>query len=49
MTYAQEHEIDLIVMGIRGAGKLTAPLVGSVTSCVLSSGDIPVLVVQADE
>jgi nucleotide-binding universal stress UspA family protein len=43
--FAKEHEVECIVMGRRGLGAIRAAL-GSVSSAVLRSTDLPVLVVK---
>lgn len=46
LTYATEHDIDLIVMSTHGRSGVGRFLMGSVTERVLRDGDIPVLAVQ---
>lgn len=46
LTYAGEHEIDLIVMGTRGRTGFDRLLVGSVTEKVVRLSDTPVLTVR---
>jgi len=41
----EEKNADLIVMGMKGAGKLTEALIGSVTTSTLRKTKIPVLVI----
>lgn len=43
--YADEHDIDLVVMGASGRSNLNRQLLGSVASTVLRTVDVPVLVV----
>ena len=46
VLYAQEHEIDLIVMGTLGKTGLDRILVGSVATKVVHTSTIPVLIVH---
>ena len=46
VQYAQEQQVDQITMGAQGHGMLSALLLGSVVSKVLSIADIPVLLVK---
>lgn len=43
--YAQENEVDLIVIGTRGHGKIDQALIGSVAERVVRSASCPVLTV----
>ena len=43
--YAQEHEMDLIVLGKHGRGFLESVLVGSVATSVVRNSPLPVLVI----
>lgn len=43
--YAEEHNIDLIVMGTRGINDVTNQLMGSITSSVIDHTTIPVLAI----
>ncbi|WP_029601862.1 universal stress protein [Halococcus hamelinensis] len=43
LKYPELHEIDLIVMGKRGATGVEPPHIGSVTDRVLREADIPVI------
>ena len=43
--YAQEHEMDLIVLGKHGLGFLESVLVGSVATSVVRNSPLPVLVI----
>ena len=45
LAFADEHDIDLIVMGRRGLGGIRAAL-GSVSTAILRGTDLPVLVVR---
>lgn len=47
--FAEEHDIDLIVMGTRGRSGVDRILQGSVTERVLRSTDIPLLAIHANE
>ncbi|MGA9401926.1 universal stress protein [Haladaptatus sp.] len=44
--YADEQDIDLIVMGTHGRGGIRYPLRRSVTEAVLRRADVPVLVIR---
>lgn len=44
--YTQTSKIDLIVMGMRGAGYLTEKLIGSVTTSLIQRSNCPVLVID---
>jgi len=48
VDYADEHGIDLIVMGTHGRSGLDRYLVGSVTERVVRRTDVPTLVVRGD-
>ncbi|WP_227380843.1 universal stress protein [Haladaptatus halobius] len=48
LVYADEHDIDLIVMGTHGRTGVTRALMGSVTETVVRHADIPVLTVSRD-
>lgn len=43
LSFADEHDADLVVMGKRGGGTATHPHLGSVTDRVLRLSDVPVL------
>jgi universal stress protein A len=49
VTYAKEHDIDLIVMGTHGRGAVAHFLLGSVTESVVRSAPCPVLTVRHAE
>ena len=44
--YAQQHKVDLIVIGSKGRSKLERLLMGGVTNAVVNSAKTPVLVVK---
>lgn len=44
--FAQEEEIDLIVMGMQGAGYITQKLIGSVTTSLIRNTKRPILVID---
>lgn len=48
VAYAAENDIDMIVMGTHGHGRMQKFLLGSVTDRVVRAAGTPVLVVQAD-
>jgi nucleotide-binding universal stress UspA family protein len=43
MTYAADHDVDLIVMGRHGASRHPVPHIGSCTDRVLRTSTVPVL------
>jgi len=49
IDYADEHGIDLVVMGTHGRTGLERYLLGSVTEKVVRTADVPVLTVRAPE
>ncbi|MFT4884283.1 MAG: nucleotide-binding universal stress UspA family protein [Natronomonas sp.] len=49
LEYADDNEIDLIVMGTHGRSGLERALLGSVTERVLRTADQPVLTVRESE
>jgi nucleotide-binding universal stress UspA family protein len=44
--YAEENEIDLIVMGMEGAGYLTEKMIGSITTSLIKKAKRPVLAID---
>lgn len=48
LTYANEHDIDLIVMGTHGRTGVKRALLGSVTEDVVRHSEIPVLTVHRE-
>lgn len=48
LTYADDHDIDLIVMGTHGRTGVKRALLGSVTENVVRHSEIPVLTVHRD-
>ncbi len=44
--YTQNSKIDLIVVGMKGAGYLTEKLIGSVTTSLIQTSNCPVLVID---
>jgi nucleotide-binding universal stress UspA family protein len=46
LSAAREGEHDLIVMGSRGHGRVTAALLGSVSNRVMHEADVPVMVIH---
>lgn len=49
LAYADEHDVDLVVIGTRGRGGLPRRLLGSVTQYVVTHAEVPVHVVPAAE
>lgn len=47
VTYADTHDVDLIIVGSRGHGAFTSALLGSVSRGVLADAKRPVLIVRA--
>ena len=47
VAYADNHDVDVIVVGSRGQGALSAALLGSVSKGVLREAKRPVVVVRA--
>lgn len=48
LTYANEYDIDLVVMGTHGRTGVKRALLGSVTETVIRHADIPVLTVHRE-
>ncbi|WP_248896356.1 universal stress protein [Haloplanus halobius] len=48
LTYAEDHDIDVIVMGTHGRTGVKRALLGSVTEDVVRHSEIPVLTVHRD-
>lgn len=46
VAYADNHDVDLVVLGSRGRGRLAGALLGSVSETVLREARRPVLVVR---
>lgn len=46
VEYAENHEVDLIVVGSRGRGTVASALLGSVSQAVLHHARRPVLIVR---
>jgi nucleotide-binding universal stress UspA family protein len=46
LQVAREHEHDVIVMGSRGRGRVSAALLGSVSNRVMHEADVPVIVIH---
>jgi nucleotide-binding universal stress UspA family protein len=49
LEYADEHDIDLIVMGTHGRSGLDRYLLGSVAEKVVRMSDVPVVTIRADK
>ncbi|MFC6733411.1 MULTISPECIES: universal stress protein [unclassified Haladaptatus] len=49
LTYIEENDIDLVVMGTHGRSGLSRLLLGSVTDRIVREADVPVLVVRKPE
>jgi nucleotide-binding universal stress UspA family protein len=43
---AEEHDHDVIVLGSRGRGRMTAALLGSVSNRVMHDAQVPVIVIH---
>ncbi len=44
--YTEEKKIDMVIMGMHGAGYLTEKLIGSNTSALIKKSDCPVMVIN---
>ncbi len=49
LAYAQDNDVDLIVMGTHGRSGIDRYLLGSVTEKVVRTADVPVLTVRVDD
>ncbi|GGI96890.1 universal stress protein UspA [Halobellus salinus] len=49
LAYVDDHDIDLVVMGSKGASAFKTVLLGSVTEAVLDAETVPVLVVDGPD
>lgn len=49
LSYGEEHDIDLIVMGTHGRSGVRRYLIGSVTEAVVRNADVPVCCVPMEE
>ena len=47
LSFAEENNIDLIVMGTQGASGLKKVIVGSIAASIMQKSDIPVLLIPA--
>lgn len=48
VKFAEEHDVDLIIMGNRGLGTFSRTLLGSVSNKVINQSERSVLVVKGD-
>lgn len=46
LTYAEQHQVDMIIAGAKGYGQLEELLIGSVTRKLVSLAHVPVVVVK---
>ena len=46
LSYAEQHQVDMIVTGAKGHGQLEALLIGSVARKLVSLAHVPVVVVK---
>ncbi len=44
--YTSKHKVDLVVMGMQGAGYLTEKIIGSVTTSLIQKAECPILVIS---
>lgn len=49
LSYSEEHDVDMIVMGTHGRTGVERYLIGSVTETVVRNADVPVCCVPMDE
>ncbi|WP_318571155.1 universal stress protein [Salinigranum marinum] len=49
LAYADDHDVDLVVMGTHGRRGLRRVIAGSVTERVVRTADVPVITVSANE
>ena len=47
--YAADQEVDLIIMGTQGRGRVEQFLIGSITERTVRTADVPVITVRLDE
>jgi len=45
---AKEDDVDMIVMGARGLGKIKKTILGSVSDYVLNKSKVPVLIFKGE-
>lgn len=48
LTYVEEEEIDLVVMGAKGRSAFKTVILGGTTEAILSADTVPVLVVNSN-
>jgi nucleotide-binding universal stress UspA family protein len=46
-TYAEENSVDIVIMGMRGAGVIGEKLIGSVTTALIGKVKCPVLIIDS--
>ncbi len=47
LKLAREHDHDVIIMGSRGRGRVTAAILGSVSNHVMHDSEVPVIVIHS--